>query len=137
VTTEIVLMYRDTVLTNLAYNADEANQTEFMTIDAKEPVLERVYVEGRTLRGRGYQSIKHEYYKHKVVISANELDYTNYTFIKAWWNAKYKYIAYRTGNSFGNYHEVMLDDTSLPVQYIDNLINFKEITLSLTNVNAE
>lgn len=135
---EILFRHSDTKLTNLAYDSGATGQMAFRTVRRPDAILDITVDGGAMLNGRKWEN---RLYSHKeigdIVISADELDSTAFTFFESFWKAKYKYIGLWATSTWGNYIEVLTGGGLFPLSYVEDIRDLKEIALKLKYANPE
>lgn len=136
----IALLYSSTALTSLTFDEEADDQVIFHPVDLPPPVPIRRSVAGETLRSRVYQHTLAYKLKFSMAISADELadmpeiQSANVVFLRNFWMAKFKYLAYKNEGTYTDYIEVAWQADEFPVTYLDGLIYLPEVPLELITV---
>lgn len=93
-------------------------------------------VSGRTLSGRAYSHVLYSYLSNTIVFAPDVLTPEAIAHIKEWYKSRQKYIKIveTQDDTSGEFIEVICRDGSLPINYIDDLNFFPEITINLEYV---
>lgn len=136
----IAFYYSDTALTSLTYDPDADNLKVFHPVDLQPPVPIKRSVSGETLRSRSFQHVLARKLKFKLTISSDELGdlpniiSENLEYLRDYWFAAYKYIAYKNEGEYTDYIEVLWAGDEFPIGYLEGLIYFPETTIELTSI---
>lgn len=136
----IALLYSSTALTSLTFDAEADDQTIFHPVDLPPPIPLRRSVGGETLRSRIYQHTMSYKLKFSMAISADELadmpeiQSANVVFLRNFWMANFKYLAYKNEGTYTDYIEVAWQVDEFPVTYLEGLIYLPEVPLELITV---
>lgn len=138
----LAMRYENTPLVSKTYDTMAIHQGHFDPVWLSDALPTVKSETGRLLNGRAYSHIYYSYKTVNVVISADEFGEGEGVkeFFKSFWTAQHKYIAFHNGstdtygdilpNAYDDYIEVVAGDGTLPLEYIDNLIDLPEITFT-------
>lgn len=136
--TSVVMRFSDTKLTNLAYDAEAANQEEFEPLIIKRPKLVTAGETGRLLnQGIGYSKLYYSYYKYEFTLSADQItDNVAIEFLENFKKAICKYIIFNKGGNLSayNYVEVIEDFGEMPIDYLDDIQFMPEIKFTMNSI---
>lgn len=149
---QIALLYHDSELTDLDYSDTPADgeQELFTTIKNRRSLPSTTVVDGITNAGRQYSHVKYSHRSYDVVISSNEIvdsvlalkaratvpSDTILDFLEDFWNATYKYVC-NPANAGSHYERVITEGGDFPIEYVDDLIYFPEVTFKLKKASKE
>lgn len=133
---EVALRYSNTRLSELVFDENATNQNLFECVKVTDWVVNKSEEGGVLLNGRRYS---HQLYSHKeieVTISANEIDEEVLGYLQNYWGALYKYIAIYNNGNWSNYTEVATESGKLPITYVDDIRDLREVSLNLITAEA-
>lgn len=134
---EVILRYSAAKLDSLAYDENAGEQIKFDPVKNTGWTVETSETSGTMLGGRKYS---HSLYAHKtitLVIASDELSESSLSFIEEFWKSNYKYVSTMNPNgTFADYVRVIGSAGKLPLSYVDEIIDYPEVTLELTSAEA-
>jgi len=149
----LALVWSDKPLASLTYtttptfvNAGECK--EFNPAEYTTAEIETTIVAGITISGRRHKKIKHVHRNYNIVISSDEFDEyvqggvnvgnlgeAGIDFFRQLWTAPYIYISVELATgTMSAFRQVDNDGGVIPLDFIDKIIMYPEITLKLKEV---
>jgi len=133
----LALHYTTSPLTLLTFNASASNQSTYECLKLYDELISTTREDGILLNGRKFS---HKLYSHKIlnaVITADEIDDTEFTFLRNYWNALYQYIAIYSGAAWSDYKQIAPASGVMPVKYIDDIKYLREIEFEFNYLTPE
>ena len=128
---QIALRYSTSKLSNLAYDSGATNQALFYPAEWTKPLIETFEDKGKLLNGNNYSHLLYKHYNYNLIISTDEIQSSDITFLENFWQAQFKYIAVKESTTFGNYVRVNTEGGPIPFTFIENIEFLPEFTLKL------
>lgn len=100
------------------------------------PTVNNHSVSGRTISGRAYSHVLHSYLSDTIVFAPDTLTPESLAHVKEWYKSSKKYIKIveNKDDTAGEFIEVICRDNNLPIDYIDEIDIFPEVTLNIEYV---
>jgi hypothetical protein len=130
----IALRYSDTKLSPLTFDDEATNQVKYETIKLSDLIPVLTKENGKMLSGRSYSHTLYSHFLLDLTISSNEIDNTNFTFLKNYFAAKFKYISLLNVESssgiFTDYKQVFIDEDKFPLSYVEDIKYLREVSFN-------
>lgn len=127
----LILRYTNANLITLDYDALAVNQLSFgcLKLFPKE-IITNVNA-GNLLNGRQFSHRLFNTKEINLTISTNELSGVNIEFLKNFWTSNFKYYSLVNGVTIDDYSKCVSNGGRFPVSYIDENINYPEVSFIL------
>lgn len=127
----LILRYADNNLNVLDYDEEAEDQLEFQCLKLFPKEIINNVNAGNLLNGRQFSHNLFNVSEINLTISTNELSDENLEFLKNFWTSNYKYYSLINGVTISNYKKCITNGGRFPVTYIDENINFPELSFIL------